>query len=90
MLQVLQNVTQNSTNNLEEIANIFDRLNCAYRSYLMVNVQSQLGLPVVSSETHSNEVETSPKVIIEQSDMYTNVLSILADHMNTNDSTSKL
>uniref|UniRef100_A0A1B6C0U7 Uncharacterized protein n=2 Tax=Clastoptera arizonana TaxID=38151 RepID=A0A1B6C0U7_9HEMI len=87
ILSVLQNIAQNNSSNLEEIAKMFDRLNFAYRNSLLANVPSQLGLPMVSTEAVLNEVEFSPKVIIDQSDMYLNVLTVLADKMNTKDST---
>ena len=69
---------------------MFDHLNAVYRNYLELKMQSQIGLPVSSPEPAPTEQDaTTTKVIIDQSDMYTNVLSKLADHMNDTSSKSK-
>lgn len=87
IIKVLRDTTQNCNCNLEEIGNMFDHLNAVYRNYLEVKMQSQIGLPVSSPEPTQSEQDATTKIIIDQSDMYTNVLSKLADHMN--DTSSK-
>jgi hypothetical protein len=61
------------------IAELFDHLNEVYRSFLECEMQSHLGTPASSSlsVSPSKSQSVSPKswIVIDQSDMYTNVFS---------------
>ncbi|XP_046742310.1 regulator of MON1-CCZ1 complex isoform X1 [Diprion similis] len=77
LMQVLkENVTQ-LPSSLLYMSTIFDKLNSVYRSHLENELQSQMGTPL---QTGSKGVTTvlediKYKQIIDQSDMYTHILS---------------
>lgn len=69
---------------------MFDKINLVYRNYLLQSVKWQLGSPVSGGESQTtSEAPTVCRVVIEQSDMYTNVLSSLADCVNEDSLPSK-
>ncbi|KAG8305282.1 hypothetical protein J6590_072389 [Homalodisca vitripennis] len=76
-------MTQNTDEKLEELATVFDRINTVYRSHLVKSVVWQLGSPVVALQTPNDNQEVT-RVVVDQSDMYTDVLSKLADHTDKN------
>lgn len=67
--------------NLEEIAQLFNRLNLVYKDKLELERQSQVGLPVSSSVTvQVYKPLTDMKIVFNQLDMYSNVFTGVADH----------
>lgn len=87
VIQVLQNIlepTEQNRSHLVVIAKLFDHLNDVYRSFLEVEMQSQMGTPAssglsVSPARPAAPVQPKAPVVIDQSDMYTNVFSRFAD-----------
>lgn len=67
--------------NLEEIAQLFNRLNIVYKDKLEMEMQNYIGLPVSSSITvQVYKPMTNMKIVLNQSDMYSNVFTKIADH----------
>ncbi|KAJ9577097.1 hypothetical protein L9F63_006334, partial [Diploptera punctata] len=87
VIQVLQRIlepTEENRGHLVVIAELFDHLNNVYRSFLEVEMQSQMGTPAsgglsVSPARPAAPVIQKAPVVIDQSDMYTNVFSRFAD-----------
>lgn len=87
VIQVLQNILEpieQNRSHLVVIAELFDHLNDVYRSFLEVEMQSQMATPAstglsVSPARPAAPVLPKALVAIDQSDMYTNVFSRFAD-----------
>ncbi|CAJ0930003.1 unnamed protein product, partial [Ranitomeya imitator] len=65
---------------LPVIATVFDKLNCEYKKYL--EAEHSYTLAVESSQGRSNAMVKRPvrgQAVIDQSDMYTHVLSVFTD-----------
>lgn len=72
------------------MALVLDKINLVYRNYLLQSVKWQLGSPVSGGESQSTtDAPAVCRVVIDQSDMYTNVLSSLADCVNEDSLPSK-
>ncbi|XP_054280690.1 regulator of MON1-CCZ1 complex-like [Macrosteles quadrilineatus] len=82
ILRELREATQSLNQNLEELALVFDKLNAVYRQKLLQNVKWQLASPVSAVDSQVSESSLVTRVVIDQSDMYTNVLSKMADFIN--------
>ncbi len=66
---------------LDEIAQIFNRLNVVYKDKLELELQNHVGQPVSSSVTvQVYKPLTNMKILLNQSDMYKNVFTKIADH----------
>jgi len=81
-LRELWETTQDKDQNLEELAVVFDKINTVYRHKLLQNVKWQLASPVTTADSQVSESSLVTRVVIDQSDMYTNVLSKLADYID--------
>ncbi|PNF37761.1 hypothetical protein B7P43_G11318 [Cryptotermes secundus] len=84
VLQSILEPTEQNRSHLVVIAELFDHLNDVYRSFLEVEMQSQMGTPAssglsVSPARPAAPVQPKAPVVIDQSDMYTNVFSRFAD-----------
>ncbi|GLH05996.1 Uncharacterized protein GBIM_11526 [Gryllus bimaculatus] len=85
---VLQNILEPTEKNrgyLVVISELFDHLNDVYRSFLEVEMQSQMGMPASSGLSVSPAKPTVPvapkaSVVIDQADLYTHVFSHFADY----------
>ncbi|KAK3926901.1 Regulator of MON1-CCZ1 complex [Frankliniella fusca] len=81
VIQVLQEILEPTAQNcshLVVVAELFDHLNEVYCSFLQSEMQSHIGTPASSlSVSPSKLPPLSPKpwIVIDQSDMYTNVFS---------------
>uniref|UniRef100_A0A1B6LW68 Uncharacterized protein n=1 Tax=Graphocephala atropunctata TaxID=36148 RepID=A0A1B6LW68_9HEMI len=90
ILRVLSEATQNQEDKLEELATVFDSINTVYRSDLVKSVACQLGSPVAGPDLHTTgDTLEVTRVVVDQSDMYTNVLSRLADYTDENSAPRK-
>ncbi|XP_074113186.1 regulator of MON1-CCZ1 complex protein bulli [Cotesia typhae] len=76
LLQVLQNYVNDLPMTLIDIPAIFDKIDSVYRGHLENEIQSQMGTPLqnVSKNTEVFE-DLSYKLLLDQSDMYTHILS---------------
>lgn len=81
-------MTQEPDQDLEELAVVFDKVNIVYCAHLMQSVKRQLGSPVSGTGVVIESIasDTPPRTVIEQSDMYTDVLSRLADRVQQDSS----
>lgn len=69
--------------NLEEIAQLFNRLNIVYKDKLEIEIRNHVGLPVSSSITvQVYKPVTNMKIVLNQSDVYSNVFTKVADHIS--------
>ncbi|KAK7791013.1 hypothetical protein R5R35_007906 [Gryllus longicercus] len=88
IIKVLQNILEPTEKNrgyLVVISELFDHLNDVYRSFLEVEMQSQMGMPASSGLSVSPAKPTVPvapkaSVVIDQADLYTHVFSHFADY----------
>ena len=72
-----QMVSPSKKSDMVTIARIFDRLNYVYLQYLEYEIDNITNFNGVN-------MRTKPKVIIDQKDMYTQVVSPLAEHKDVN------
>lgn len=94
IIKVLQDILQPTEKNrgyLVVISELFDHLNEVYRSFLEVEMQSQMGTPASSGlgvSPAKPSAPTAPKasVVIDQADLYTNVFSRFADYKDEENS----
>lgn len=78
---MLNEVMMSHPTDLEEVAQLFNRLNLVYKDKLEMEIQNHMGLPVSSSITvQVYKPLTNMKTILNQSDMYSNVFIKIADH----------
>ncbi|KAK7582636.1 hypothetical protein V9T40_014081 [Parthenolecanium corni] len=81
LVKLLNGVMLSENKNLEEIAQLFNRLNLVYKDKLELERQSQVGLPVSSSITiQVYKPLTDMKIAFNQLDMYSNVFTGVADY----------
>ncbi|XP_066997555.1 regulator of MON1-CCZ1 complex [Anabrus simplex] len=88
IIQVLQDIlrpTEKNRGYLVVISELFDHLNEVYRSFLEIEMQSQMGTPAssgigVAAAKPSAPVIPKASVVIDQADLYTNVFSRYADY----------
>nr|CAD7425884.1 unnamed protein product [Timema monikensis] len=93
VIQVLQDIlepTEQNRSYLVVVAELFDHLNDVYRSFLEVEMQSQMGTPASSALSVSPPKPSAPvvlkaPVVVDQADMYTNVFSRFADKRKEGD-----
>nr|CAD7398869.1 unnamed protein product [Timema poppensis] len=93
VIQVLQDILEPTEQNrayLVVVAELFDHLNDVYRSFLEVEMQSQMGTPASSALSVSPPKPSAPvvlkaPVVVDQADMYTNVFSRFADKRKEGD-----
>ncbi|CAG2062849.1 unnamed protein product, partial [Timema podura] len=88
-LYILEPTEQNRAY-LVVVAELFDHLNDVYRSFLEVEMQSQMGTPASSALSVSPPKPSAPvvlkaPVVVDQADMYTNVFSRFADKRKEGD-----
>lgn len=78
---MLNEIMMNHPTDLEEVAQLFNRLNLVYKDKLEMEIQNHMGLPVSSSITvQVYKPLTNMKTVLNQSDMYSNVFIKIADH----------
>lgn len=81
LIKMLNEVMMSHPTDLEEVAQLFNRLNLVYKDKLEMEIQNHMGLPVSSSITvQVYKPLTNMKTILNQSDMYSNVFIKIADH----------
>ncbi|XP_058829587.1 regulator of MON1-CCZ1 complex [Topomyia yanbarensis] len=81
LLRVLKEMmsTNYSGTMLPIIESVFNKLNSLYKSVLDSELQSQMALMSLSSKAQSNKSSLAPRVVIDQSDMYTGVFATITD-----------
>ncbi|XP_034941931.1 regulator of MON1-CCZ1 complex [Chelonus insularis] len=77
LLQVLQTSVSDLPASLIDMPAIFDKINAVYRGHLENEIQSQMGTPLVNAlkSGTENSDNLSYKLLLEQSDIYTHILS---------------
>lgn len=81
LLNVLKEMmsTNYSGTMLPIIESVFNKLNSLYKSVLDNELQSQMALMALSSKTASQKHMVTPRVLIDQADMYTAVFSCITE-----------
>ncbi|KXJ71556.1 hypothetical protein RP20_CCG020277 [Aedes albopictus] len=81
LLNVLKEMmsTNYSGTMLPIIESVFNKLNSLYKSVLDNELQSQMALMALSSKTASQKHTVTPRVLIDQADMYTAVFSCITE-----------
>ena len=87
VLTVVRQVIESSQ--LGPLGPIFDKINSVYRQHLNTVLQSQMGECVSGGSSVSNEKTEVGAVIIEQADMYSNVLAPLMETADTKTTENK-
>jgi len=85
LIQLLQHTILSPTHlppDLNLVAGVFDKLNENYKSFLDVEMQSQMSLPVHGK---SEKVFSKGIVLIDQQDLYTNIFSDFPNCSNITD-----
>ncbi|KAL1124722.1 hypothetical protein AAG570_001345 [Ranatra chinensis] len=84
---MLEHMLEKRDKSMTELGSIFDQINAVYRSYLELNLHSQMSMPVNMSKIEDKKVVVF-KTVIDQSFMFSHVFSKLEDKIN-NDSNWK-